>query len=165
MRNFLICTTAALMLSGCASMPGLQPAVKPSISYSAADHAAWKETGTAVVTGQAFLRQQGGGVVTCAGSPVYLLPKSPYFDELATIIESRRKPDMTGFSADGFPGRSGQCDAQGNFRFENLPEASWYVISEVRWTIGYATQGGELVDTVTTTAGQTTNVLLTDKNR
>lgn len=104
-------------------------------------------------------------MVTCAGEPVYLVPKSPYFDEVAAIIRSGRKPDMAATQGADVPGRQGQCDAQGSFRFSDLPAAEWYVVTQVRWSIGYANQGGELVEVVKTSEGQTTEVLLTDEDR
>lgn len=165
MRSAAFAIAASLTLVGCAAMPGLQPPVAPSTPYIPADHDEWRGEGTATLTGQAFLRQQGGGVVTCAGSDVILLPKSAYFDEIASIVKSRRRVDPAHMDKADVPGRRSQCDAQGNFRFENLPAATWYLITKVQWTIGYAPQGGELMRVVTTTNGRTENVLLSDQDR
>lgn len=94
-----------------------------------------------------------------------LVPKSPYFEDVARIIDSGRKVDPTALQGAEFPGRKSQCDAQGNFKFTALPAATWYVITKVNWTVGYASQGGELIQTVTTEDGKRSEVLLTDQNR
>ena len=33
----------------------------------------------ALIEGSGFLRQRGGNVITCAGSPVWLVPNTPFF--------------------------------------------------------------------------------------
>ena len=58
------------------------------ISQGWKDHkTSWiKEKGNANITGQAFLNQQGGGVVTCAGNYVTLTPVNSYSKERMQLI-------------------------------------------------------------------------------
>ena len=52
-----------------------------SQQFNAGDVAWSKAKGTNSLSGEAFLRQQGGGVVTCAGAVVVLVPVAPYSTE------------------------------------------------------------------------------------
>lgn len=118
------------------------------------------------MVGQAFLRQKGGGIVTCAGSSVFLLPDTPYFVQAAIASNSRNgvadmpKPpsrDVTGV-------REGTCDAQGNFKFTRLPAGKWQVTTRVSWVVGYARQGGTLLRRLETSAQGEVSTFLLDEH-
>jgi hypothetical protein len=85
-------------------------------------HKSYVQKGNNTIKGQAFLRQQGGGVVTCAGSEVLLVPDTPYFREMITILKSGKRPagemDPVGKSII----RRSRGDAQGNFIFNEVPD-------------------------------------------
>lgn len=113
--------------------------------YDASQYVSFRSSGANAIRGQAFLLKRGGGVVTCAGRPVFLSPDSPYFREIATIAVSGSKPD--------FPhGRGGPedvvrhtiCDAQGNFGFANLPDGNYILLANVRWMVDDIAQGGPM---------------------
>jgi hypothetical protein len=117
--------------------------------------------------GQGFLRQQGGGVVTCAGSTVLLMPATSFFREFINHYRSGRNPELGGVGVD--PGlramiKQSQCDAQGNFAFSSLPDGRWFVVTEVKWTVRYAQQGGALMQELSVANGETAQVLLTEKD-
>lgn len=97
--------------------------------------------GTTSIMGQAFLRQRGGGIVTCAGSDVYAIPIGPYFegvmDPVTASLDERARVLV----------HHAMCDASGNFKFSKLPEARWRVVTAVVWdtAIRYENvQGGYL---------------------
>jgi hypothetical protein len=143
------------------------PEQRMSTTFNPDEYVPFAQPGTATVAGQAFLRQQGGGVVTCAGSDVLLFPNTAYIREAIAIMKSGATP--TGMPTMSDPrmkgaGRRQQCNAQGNFKFENVPEGNWFVASEVKWAVGYARQGGSLVQEIHTSPGVTTDVLLTDRD-
>jgi len=148
---------AALFLCGCMQ----QKTVAIDTSVSEAELAPYREAGTASITGQGFLRQNGGGVVTCAGSQVILAPDLP---PIRQAIDAARAGSQVQFGGQqwGDAGRKTICDAQGNFSFEQLPAANWYVLTEVRWEVGYSSQGGTLGAPVTTRPGEQSHLVLSD---
>ncbi len=112
--------------------------------------------GTATIDGQSFLRQSGGGVVTCAGSPVTLLPKTKYSDErvqhlygnMLSGIHYGLFPKFVPNSSDYYRlTRTAQCDAQGNFEFSNVPAGKFYIGARVEWVIAEVQQGGIYYET------------------
>ena len=58
------------------------PQVEVQAKFDEEEIRRYSEPGTSGVKGQAFLRQQGGGIVTCAGSEVFLVPATPYYRQL-----------------------------------------------------------------------------------
>ena len=159
----LLAVGLSVLAAGCVQTP-TQPV---SMTYTDAEFAAYAAKGDSIVFGQAFLRQQGGGVVVCAGEPVVLFPRTPSFDRMVGLARQRVTPVLTEPSDPQFQKikRVATCDAQGNFRFTDLPRARWYVFSQVRWTVGDYRQGGELIGEVDTTSGGEHQILLTDANR
>ena len=171
-------TIAAALLASCATTP--PPAITMATPFDAADFAWSKAPGKNTITGDALLRTVGGDVKTCAGYRVDLLPVTPYTEEYVT----RRFKSVSGgyashmsilygsYSLDAgiytFQ-RETTCNAQGTFRFTDLPDGSYYVIAKVEWATvagggGYyynATQGGDLALKVTVSGGETKSVVLT----
>lgn len=161
-------TFAALTLAtlaGCVSTPPQQPPVAMTTQFSAEEHAAWKGEGTATINGQAFLRQNGGGVVTCAGQPVFLMPETPYFEELFSIMRRGRLPATAPGEGAKEIARQTMCDAQGDFVFTKVPAGPWLVTTAVSWTVGYQQQGGGLLKTIEVSDGEEAAVFLTDTDR
>lgn len=129
-----------------------------------------QERGSNRVIGNAFMRQKGGGVVTCAGQDVYLLPATPYTtrriqhlygNDTAGANHERRAyrfvPDPQGYFTTA---RLSKCNSQGNFTFERVMDGTFYLTTLVSWQVGYATQGGYLMHRVTVMGGQTAEAIL-----
>jgi hypothetical protein len=145
--------------------------IKTQAPYIESDYAAYRGSGTSTIEGQGFLRQQGGGVVTCAGSKVWATPATAYSREMAAIYEARWDQIASGFVTIDNPNqgrlfregieRETQCDAQGNFVFSNLPAGQWSIGTTVTWQVGYAGQGGYIRQETAVGQGQTVKVLLT----
>lgn len=148
-----------------------------SFDYDAAELASYQKQGDETVFGQAFLRQAGGGVVVCAGEPVYLLPNIGPFAEAYLLRKQRIIARVDGKDSVITAGlrdpqmskaiRTSQCDAQGNFTFENVPAANWIVYSRVQWVVGQyqVPQGGDLFSILVTDGVGESKILLTDANR
>ena len=162
--GIFVLAAATLTLSACVSAPPVQ---ELAFVYTDEEFGRYAVDGDATVTGQAFLRQRGGGVVVCAGAPVVLFPKTPTFDRAVETARAGKQPMPATGSDERFKkvARIATCDAQGNFTFERLPRARWYVFSRVTWEVADSPQGGELVGEVDTSAGGEHRVLLTDANR
>lgn len=166
MKKSILSGLVIISLSGCVSMhnPGITP-ISMRTAFSEQEHAAWTGSGDSAIEGQAFLRQRGGGVVTCAGQRVLLFPNTPYFQEVVSIARGGGQP-ATPPGADAVAvTRNTMCDAEGRFRFDALPAGSWIVGTEVTWQVGYEPQGGAVVRTVSVDSGKTVSVLLSDGDR
>lgn len=129
-----------MLLAGCVQPPRVADV---SEFYSAEEIAPYDVPGDAAVDGQGFRRQRGGGVVTCAGEDVLLMPDVAYGRE---IIAALGRGDVVrgAYVEEEHPHafRRERCDAEGNFTFENLAPGGWIVLSAVNWRVGDEPQGG-----------------------
>lgn len=160
-RNGVLAVLAGLvaLLAGCAAPMGAMVAV-PMQNRTGAAEQAFKGYGPATITGQAFLRQRGGGVVTCGGMPVLIVPATAYFREMFEINHRGESP-IGGQAAVGEFGIKTTCDAQGNFTFDRIQKGEWIVSVMVNWQAGGERQGGLLLKEAT--ASETpARVLLSD---
>lgn len=135
---------AALLTGGCAQQRTPYTMVS---TFDEADYLPYTRSGDSSLAGQAFLRQKGGGVVTCAGSTVILFPATAYTREAIFAMARGSQPINTHQTEGRLTGakRESRCDAQGKFAFSGLPSGlSWFVATEVKWQVGYAVQGGAL---------------------
>jgi len=114
---------------GCASEPSHQ-ILTPFLDD---DFQTWRKTGPYTITGQAFYKQPGGQVMTCAGESVSLMPLTGYNMELSKLLETGH----------GFPpnyerrahkyDKKAMCDGSGKFSFDGLPALNWLLITRVSW--------------------------------
>lgn len=148
----------ALAMAGCVAGPELTAIHNPS-------EVAWAAgSGTGSVSGEAFMRQQGGGVVTAAGEEVMLCPDSTYGRNLAAVVESRVLL-AGGVDADNSylaTCRRTIAGVDGDFLFTNLPAGTYYIFTQVRWMVpgSYFPTGGYLVEPVSVTSGTETRTVL-----
>jgi len=154
---------AALALALC--LAACSPTTLKS-TFNATDAAFINQKGTGTITGQAFLRRNDGMVVYAAGSEVYLVPKTPYSDERFASIYKGSKISYFGST---FKNDSAEyynytrkliADGEGRFVFTDLAAGSYYLTKNVTWMVQYAQQGGWLMERVTVSNGQTSNVIM-----
>lgn len=136
--------------------------------------------GTSTIKGNAFLRQKGGTVVTCAGSEVTLTPYTEYANERMQVIYgsstkgsvsllrrvkwANSNPDYHTYS------KSTICDSDGKFEFADIKEGAYFVTTTVSWIVptkigkSYYDKkvGGILMQKVQINKGKTKNIILTD---
>ena len=142
--------------------------VKPTVPFDTAAASYINKRGTATISGQAFLRQLGGSVVTCAGSSVTLIPATEYARQrMVGIYGSDQKGfSVVGPSDWGHPdylkySRETICDAQGNFSFDGVSDGNYYVTTSIFWQVStYVNQGGILFTKATVKGGRDVKVLL-----
>lgn len=151
---------AAFALSACATT---RP-VELRTSFDAAQAQSMLQRGTNIIRGSALIRQAGGGVVTCAGMEVNLVPATDYASERMFIFY---RSHLQGYLPAGAPNwitppsvpattdsryeqlmRKTVCDAQGGFQFEDVADGAYYVTTQVLWRVGYNVQGGALMKRV-----------------
>ncbi len=116
-------------------------------------------SGECSVTGQAFMRQIGGGVVFAAGSDVELIPWTTYFDRAAT-----QTVEMQALHNECI--RRVVADGHGEFRFDRVPCGRWVILTTVSWSVpnkyGWLEeQGGGLAKRVELRPGETLRIVLT----
>lgn len=149
-------------LAACAA-PGSGDPVRIQSLADPQRQAALLQPGDAGIRGQGFLRQRGGGVVTCAGSTVFAVPAVAYLNELVRLT-------LAGIPTDAPPGdvransRQTTCDSAGNFAFTGLQPGEWMVVTTVRWRVGYNEQGGDLLHRVNLPPGGTAEAFLTEQH-
>lgn len=137
--------------------PDVAPQWMPSTSALEAEYVPFFGSGTGSLVGQAFIRQNGGGVVKAAGKTVTLDPATTIGKEWAekagTKWESRSfTPPSQGFTK---ARRSTVADAEGRFHFSDLPKGKYIVRTEVTWMVPYwPDQGGALLFYVDIRDGQ-----------
>lgn len=152
--------SALSLLSGCSITPHTYrntytPETLPEISSKPGAH---------TIAGSAFLRQKGGGLVTCAGSPVTVSKQIPitrnaYALEYLglpynTQISSPVDPRLLDFEAQlvNIKKSSMQksfCDIDGKFQIENLTPGTYKVRTIVFWKVGKEGQGGIVSNLIT----------------
>jgi hypothetical protein len=128
--------------------------------------------GANTITGSALIRQEGGGIVTCAGNEVFLIPATEYAKNRFQAIYGVGKVVSVNRQKIEFPGapsaylstmRTTRCNAQGFFKFDNLRDGEFFVQTSVIWKAGtYMTimQGGGLLERVVLRGGQTTDITM-----
>jgi hypothetical protein len=154
----------ALALSACAATPHVFTTTYTEETLPQAVNIEGDNT----VSGSAFLRQNGGGVVSCAGNPVVLkrrlsFPRSAYALEVNGLSRWVRDasdvdPRHTAFETqlreiESGMKRSSACDVDGKFEFANLAPGTYEVCTLVYWTVADAVQGGNLQGSVTIPSG------------
>lgn len=171
--------TIAALLAGCATLGTRDIAYQVSAPFDEAETASAIAEGTGRIAGSAFLRQKGGGIVTCAGSPVLLIPATKYALERlgvfygaelvpgetvvrSVFLESSRNlvfnPDPLKFQT---LVRSTLCDAQGEFVFEDIKDGEYLITTEVMWQVINSREGGFLVRPIVVKNGKTERLIIT----
>jgi len=170
MRTPFLVASLMLLLSGCMAV---EKEIMITKSFFNENEVEWfKEEGNNTVKGSALLRQSGGGVVTCAGNAVTATPFSTYALERMTLIYNNSQQGYKGLASatkqidQGAPAylemaEETLCDAQGYFKFSNLPEGEYFLTTEVSWVIANRIQGGYLMKRISVSGGETVEVVLT----
>ena len=168
-----VCCAVVAVLAGCAVPREQFRTVYLMAKFDADEIRRGLEPGPLSLSGAAFLRQKGGGVVTCAGATVFLTPVTAYTKErmlaiygssgttkFASVNERRVRfipDDVVELEA---VARKERCDAQGNFQFSGLRPGSYYVSTVVLWSVGYNHQGGAVMERVDLESGKSPRVVL-----
>jgi hypothetical protein len=159
--SFVVVVAAACVQCGGVD---IQEVPRPNFDPAIASYAL--ETGATEVIGSAFARQRGGGVVSCAGNDVWLLPDEPFFAWVVTPVVVRVTESALSLSGGGssttreWPiatrlrdtmqyARRSQCDIDGRFRFSDVPRGQYIVATVILWEVGRSQQGGAAVEAFT----------------
>lgn len=180
MRVVVVVLTTALLSVSC--IPPPVENIPPTLPFDPQQAQHIFESGSGTIKGQAFLRQRGGGIVTCAGYEVILTPSSEYaaasfrfrygypvtMDAVA-YRSFKGKGNLPHFEPHA-PGyveykRRTRCDAEGRFEFVDVAEGAYYIEAIVRWEVPmqYYTsiQGGGLATLVSIGGEESRDLILT----
>lgn len=162
-----LAAVATLVVAGCSTTQKVQ--LSSNFDEKAVAHLLGP--GPNQITGSALIRQGGGGVVTCAGGVVYLMPVTPYAKEWARYVYGS---DLEGYHRTGGAGveftnlnlqfagsvRMTNCNAQGFFAFNDVADGDFYVFTKINWRVGGDIQGGSLMKTASVRGGQKKEIVL-----
>jgi hypothetical protein len=158
-----------LLLTGCAP---IQPRTVDlsGTMFNAVQAGDLIQPGPNTIKGGAFMRQVGGGVVTCAGEEVALVPATQYAAARMRALygtdgefganTSRYvafSPDIEGYA---MLTRRTRCDAQGNFIFEKVANGTFYITTTVRWSVSRSEQGSKLMQRTAVKDGAIANLVI-----
>lgn len=136
--------------------------------------------GGSAITGSAFARQRGGGVVSCAGNTVYLMPDTDFYNWAITPVVEERIDTSLGFNSrmgedESYPVderlageplqyvRTESCDIDGRFGFVDVPRGAYLVVTVITWFVpGSGQQGGPVFEHVSVDGGESVEVTLTN---
>ena len=158
LKRTMMATLVCLLIISCAPK-------KIETSYNEEDYKNYVKSGKAVIYGQAFLRQRGGGVVYGAGAEVYLIPVTSYTTEWVkkclkgpfvrkSTVDSRLQQYI----------KTTQADGSGNFDFADIPKGDYYVACRITWRVKdtqFIPEGGWIVKRVSVNEGEEFKVMLT----
>jgi len=175
MRTLLLIPTIAL-LTACATAPQYTG----TASFDSEEVSWFNEQGTNTIEGSAFVRQNNGGVVTCAGGRVDIFPAGRYASDRIAHLYG---PGATGFNVrrggnlpDADPEylhtqKNVHCDVEGKFTVNDLPDGAYFLTTTVNWNtytyggifgpIAHA-QGGNLMARVVVQGGETKSIAMSN---
>lgn len=162
---------ANLIKEKCAQVPIPTYIIIEPFNEKQAENALKKGNNT--IKGEAFLRQAGGAVVTCAGNEVSLIPVTAYATEriMALYGSTEKGRNPVGWRAKNYnfiPNeqryfelmKNTICNSTGHFEFKDIKDRSYYLTTSVHWTNGQSGQGGHLMQKVSVKGGETTEIIL-----
>ena len=152
----------ALVYDGCA----VRKPVEVETTFDESEHKPYMQLGGNGIIGQASFTRQNGGITSCAGGDVLIVPATSFFREMMRLVSAGYTPLILENIPPAYRSvvKPTPCDAQGNFSAGNLPSGAWFVWADVHRNVGYGGQGGDLIREVTLSNNETVQVLLTDKD-
>ena len=164
---------AAVATASACSTPMPSVSTEMTVPFDPAEIAWSRDPGTATVEGSATLSAAGGARHTCAGGEAQLVPAGAYSAQMMRIVFGNDVRGYVPLASARYPrnmapdfGKTVRrigCDAEGRFRFDNVPAGRWYVFSNVvlpRGAGDAAPQGGALMRGIDVAEGTRVSVLL-----
>ena len=127
------------------------------VAFPESEYASLPQSGSATVSGQAFLKTRGGDVKTAAGNDVLLNPVTSYslqwYEQSYLGGKRLTDPDPR---QDHYI-RKTIADGDGRFTFSDVPSGDYFLVALVVWEAptgyGLASQGGYVAKRITVRDG------------
>lgn len=175
-KIYLLCLLTTL--ASCQLMPTAKKVVILKSTFDKESFVKQLEaTGNNTIKGSALIRQRGGGIVTCAGNQVFLLPVTEYSSErVMAIYGNLERAHISNYVNNivfdpenldyGKSTRPTLCNVQGFFTFNNVKDGEYYVISTITWEVpisaySTSTNGGSMFQKISVKKNQIVDVILT----
>ncbi|SRR5258706_10194201 len=135
--------------------------VKMETKFEYSEHEPYAKQGENGIRGQGAFNQKIVGAVSCAGNRALLLPATSYFREMMDHLVAGSEPDPPKTPQPSLKNmiRATECDAQGGFSFTEIPDGSWFVLTQVK-----TKPVSVLIQEVTVSNHRTIEVLLSEKD-
>lgn len=171
MRNLSLFLLFGLVLTACVANQPREVSI--SSSFDASETRKLLEKGPNVIRGSALFRQRGGGVVSCAGMKVVLIPATSYAKErVFALYQSTEKGYRPATSLilgkvnfNKEPPEYSQlkkevvCDAQGFFKFDEVANGEFFVTTTIVWGVN-SIEGGALMQRVSVYGSETKEIVM-----
>jgi len=170
MKALLLLILGVVFLYSCGGKK--EETIVLSSVFSMSDVSWFYKKGDNMLIGQAFIRTEDGTVITCAGYQVYLIPYSDYIaqrlkfiygNDRESFIPVEKYPKKIKFYPDYAEldrvKKTAVCDANGKFKFKDLPDGTYFVITKIIWHTPRL-KGGYLMKKVTIEKGEVKELLL-----
>lgn len=172
MKKFILSLIFLFIITGCIPLPQQQIII---VDTPFEKELAQKllQPGKNTIKVNAFMRQRGGGVVTCAGFPVHLIPATQLARDRISAIYGTLEGGFAPFPL-SFPTSRDffnydkliikkHCNSDGNVVFENVADGQFYVTSMVKWQVQqFGSEGGAVSKLIRVSGGQTLEVILSN---
>ena len=124
------------------------------------------------IVGNAFLTLQNGGVMTCAGKKIVLIPDTAYSREVLLDLYSNINSgyrDVKSLERTVYVPwdkeyerlrTTSYCDAMGNFEFDQLSDGDYFIITSIIWPGPFELEGGGLLERVSVSGGESKRVVI-----
>lgn len=146
------------------SCAALQPYQMQTVSVPG-QYSIYAQQGTAIITGQAFLKTRGGDVKYAAGNTIFLIPITPHTEEYVSVAVIQRRVPVSGYQAPPQNAiRKVIGDGEGRFQFTTIPAGEYYILTDITWEVpsrtGSTRTGGTAYARVSVADGQSvTNIV------
>ena len=158
--RYLAAFSGLILMTACTTRYEMQHPFEKEV------HQPYLKIGSGSISGQAFLRQRSGNVITAAGNTVWLSPATPYMRE---FYQARTKPNVTFSNMDSRIEpyiRKTMADLEGGFNFKDLPAGTYILETTVTWELPSSGlipiyEGGPIIQEVTVGKGEKKKVVLT----
>jgi hypothetical protein len=176
MKKVIYCIALFFLVTSCAQNKPITKLYLVSI-FSKEETSRLASPGINSIKGSSLMRQVGGGVVTCAGQQIALIPATNYASERMRYIYGSDKAGYRSvLSMQNSPPAFSEtdpdylnlqkntlCDAQGFFKFEKIADGDFFLLSTIAWKAdpnSFVYEGGTMLRKVHVEGGEMAELVI-----
>lgn len=124
------------------------------------------ESGSARISGQAFVRRNSSKLLRAVGTDVFLIPRTPYADERIAAIYGDRKQQRWGvWMPDADPlyeqyMRKTIASSGGSFSFNHVADGEYYVVAMIHLPSDYSFREFPVIERVSVQGGESVRLVM-----